>query len=233
MNKTTRNYVFAAGLFLLFAVFTFMVAKVDVKSVLVTNIADAEAQKESISIGFASINEAVRDCFAFNKTWYTITKLTGAVAILFAGLFALLGLAQLVKGKSLAKVDKDIYALAITYLVVVILYVIFEKLEVNFRPVDLGEGLEASYPSTHTMLALSIFGTAMIQFKNRLKNGNIRLAAQILTAVLLAVTVVGRLISGVHWFTDIIGGIILGGAIIMLYYAMQYSIEVKRRNGEK
>lgn len=231
MTKKNRNYVITAALFILFALFTLLVTKVDVKELVVNNLSSSEGEAVYTSVGFAAINEAVRDTFAFNKLFYTITKLTGVIAILVAALFALLGVAQLVKGKSFANVDKDIYALAITYVLVIIAYILFEKLELNYRPVDLGEGLEASYPSTHSMLALSIFGTAMIQFHKRLHGNQLRMIVQIVSAILIVITVVGRLIAGVHWFTDIIGGVILGCAFIMLYYSMQYAIEDKKKNG--
>lgn len=212
MNTTKRNYYVTAGLFILFAIFTVLVVKVDVKNV--------DVNGNTFNIGFAAINEAVRDSLSFNKFWYTVTKLTGVLAILVAALFALLGIAQLVKRKSIVKVDKDIIALGITYVLVIIFYVIFEKLEVNYRPVDLGEGLEASYPSTHSMLVLSIMGTAMIEFHKRLRDNKIRLTVQAVAALVIVITVVGRLLSGVHWFTDIIGGIILGSAFIMLFYTL-------------
>ena len=42
-------------------------------------------------------------------------------------------------------------------------------------------------------------------------------ALQILCAVIIGVTVIGRLISGVHWFTDIIGGILISAALLALF----------------
>ena len=214
-----KNYLITGVLFILFAVFTVLVTKVDVKPIGL----------EGTEIGFAGINEAVRDSLSYNEMWYTITKITGMIAILVAALFGLLGLAQLIRRKSFAQVDKDIYALAITYVLVIAFYVLFEKMAINFRPVDLGDVLEASFPSTHSMLVLSIMGTAMIQFHRRLKDSRIRMAAEIISALLIVITVVGRLLSGVHWFTDIIGGIILGTAFIMLYYSMECSVRKMRK----
>ena len=135
---------------ILFVVFTVLVKFVDVLPV----------GPENSLVGFAGVNIWVHQLLGTNSYGYELTQMFGVLALLAAAAFALLGLVQLIKGKSLRKVDSRLLWLGLVYIIVIILYVLFEKLAINYRPVILDEGLEPSYPSTHTMLILTIFGTA-------------------------------------------------------------------------
>jgi undecaprenyl-diphosphatase len=90
---------------------------------------------------------------------------------------------------------------------------------VNFRPVLIEGYLEASYPSSTTLLVLCVMPTAMMQFSFRIKNPIIKCGAQGSVGTFTIFMVLGRLISGVHWFSDIIGGIFLSAGLILMYYA--------------
>lgn len=88
-----------------------------------------------------------------------------------------------------------------------LLYFLFEKVVINYRPVLIEGVLEASYPSSTTMLTPCVIPTAILQFKSRIKNVAIRKTVLTVLAIFAAFMVIGRLISGAHWLTDIIGGI--------------------------
>ncbi len=176
---------------------------------------------EATPIGFAGLNTAVFKLLGTNELCYKITQAFGIVAILTAGFFAVLGLIQLIKKRSFLKVDRELLMAGIIYFIVIILYVLFEKLAINFRPIVLDEGLEASYPSTHTMLILTIMGTAIPLSSRYIKNSKLSIAVKITSIAIMWLTVIFRLLSGVHWFTDIIGGVLISLCLISLYKALK------------
>ena len=205
MKKFANSYIFAS----LFVVFSLWIRLFDVQPV----------GPEGSKIGFASLNVAVHEFFGMHLFWYKLTQLLGVLAIAVAAVFAVVGLVQLIQRKSLLKVDKKILMLGVIYFLVIMLYVLFEKVPFNYRPVvlDPAEGLEPSYPSTHTMIILTIFGTAVGILSDYIKNTKLVLLLKITALVIMAVTIIGRLICGVHWFTDIAGGVIISLFFINLF----------------
>lgn len=210
-----RNYIASAILFGAFVLLTLLVLKVDVQPI----------GPEESKIGLATINHMVNESLGSHMIWYKITEYTGYFSLLVAAGFGLIGLVQLVKRRSLFKVDKDILLLGGFYVLVMGTYALFEKVVINYRPIIMDEGLEPSFPSTHSLLVVAIMGTAVYQIGNRVKQTGIRNLLRILAYVIIVVTVIGRLVSGVHWFTDIIAGVLLADAYIMLYYAIARTIE--------
>ena len=151
--------------------------------------------------------------------WYHITDWLGIIPIFMAMVYSLIGLIQLIKRKSLFKVDKEIIILGLFYLIVISLYVLFEKVIINYRPILMNGFLEASYPSSHTLMTICLCGSSIIINKKLFKN-KIANIINVLSLIIIIITVIGRLISGVHWFTDIIGRILISVALIMNLYAV-------------
>jgi len=209
-KRITLSYIISGILFLLFALLIVLLKTVDIKAI----------GPESSAVGLATVNKAVFDFFSVNFLWYTITDYLGFVAFAAALFFAIIGLVQIIKRKSLKKVDPQLLALGAYYIIVITFYLFFEKVVINYRPIILNSNLEPSFPSSHTMLVLTIMSTAMLLFPLYFKKKALVIALEIISLVVIAVTVIGRLISGVHWFTDILGGILLGSALFMLYYAV-------------
>ena len=220
-SQTKSNVIITACLFLVFIIFTIVVKYVDVKAV-------GPLQSE---VGLASINLAVFKVFGTSKVMYDITEILGYLTFIVIAFFAGFGLYQLIKYKSIKKVDYKILVLGGFYVVVLIFYALFEIVIVNYRPVLVEGGLEASYPSSHTMLSVCVISSAMIIASEMLsgKKG-LSITVVIIGYALILLTVIGRLLSGVHWFTDIFGGVLLSFALIMLFYTAIEFIREKIEN---
>ncbi len=218
--KSKKYFVSSIVLVVLFAVWIGLILHVDVQAI----------GPEGSKIGFATINRFVHEKIGVHMIWYNITEVTGFIGLLTAFVFGCLGLMQLIKRKSLRKVDRNIYVLAAFYVLVVALYEAFEIFIVNYRPVLMEGELEASFPSSHTMVTICIMGTAIIELKRMIKQGTMRSLLIALSYIVLIVTVVGRLISGVHWFTDIVGGLIIGCAMILLYAGVTEALKENKNN---
>ena len=187
---------------------------------LIKTVDVAAVGPEGTEIGLSKLNVAVHNLFGENLGWYKVTNVLGYLAILIGLCFAAMGGLQLIYRRSILKVDKEILLLGALYVVTVIFYIFFEKVIVNYRPILLpdGEGVEASFPSSHTMLSCVILGSGLQLLKKYgKKNTTLELVLTVVFAVMLALIVAGRLISGVHWFTDILGGILLSVALLNAY----------------
>jgi len=174
---------------------------------------------EGTRIGLAHINQYVLDLLGVNIFWYTITDWLGLAAIAVALVLELMGFLQLVKRKSFLKVDKSILMLGGLYMIVISLYVFFELVIVNYRPIIMPGAVhpEASFPSSHIMMVCVIMGSAMVLIKQYVKSNLARMVLQVMCAAVILVTIYGRLISGLHWFTDILGGLLLSLALLLFY----------------
>lgn len=222
-KNNLKNFIIAIALLVAFLVWTVIVMKVDVKAIIPIG-----------SVGLSAMNFGFRELVGFNETLYKITDVLGLVPIAFALGFAVLGFIQLVKRKSLLKVDADILVLGCFYIAVMILYFFFEKVIINYRPVRIDGKDEASYPSTTTMLVLFIIPTAIMQLRNRIDERK-DVLRNVITVGLCAFTafmVIGRLISGVHWLSDIIGGILLSAGLVVLYVAIVKAIKGRAESVE-
>ena len=208
-SQTKLNVIITSCLFLAFIIFTILVKCVDVQAI----------GPLGSKVGLAGINEAVFKVFGVNQTIYNVTEILGYLTFLIIAFFAGLGVYQLIKGKSIKKVDYKILALGGFYVVVLLFYVLFEVIIVNYRPVLIEGELEASYPSSHTMLSICVVSSAMIVLTEML-NGKKAITITVVAVgyALILITVIGRLLSGVHWFTDVFGGVLLSFALIMLFY---------------
>ena len=216
VNKK-RNIIISVVLSVFAIVYTLLVKFVDVK----------EVGPNNSKVGFANLNKAVFRVFGENIHWYNLTKYLGYIFVLIVLAYAVIGIIEIVKRKSLFKVDKELLVLGCFYVVIGLMYVLFEKVIVNYRPILVDGVLEASYPSSHTMITLCVCGSAIIINSKLFKNNIVRYLNIALSFVMILM-VIGRTLSGVHWFTDIVGGVIISSALLMIYYTIIDRLENKK-----
>lgn len=211
-----KNFCIAICMLVVFLLWTVAVRFIDMQAI---------GPQESI-VGLATINQFVHNLTGVHLSLYTITDWLGLVPLIFVMGFGTLGLIQWIKRKHLLKVDYSILILGGFYIVVMAVYVLFEMFIVNYRPVLIGGILEASYPSSTTILVMCVMLTAIMQFNTRIKNNILRRSISSVITVFIVFMVMGRLVSGVHWLTDIAGGILLSTGLVLMYRAI-ISLEVK------
>lgn len=213
--KNKKNILICVLLVLISIIYTLLVKYVDTSTI---------GPNGSV-VGFSSLNSFVFNLTGNNMTLYKITEILGIIPILIALMYAVIGLIQVIDRKSL-KVDKELIALGILYIIVILIYVFFEKFIINYRPVIIDGVLEASYPSSHTLLSICICGSALLINKYLFNNKKIYKYINIISIISMVLIVLGRLLSGVHWASDIIGSIII--SITLLKILETYYLSIKK-----
>lgn len=210
MKKNEKKSLLIGSIFIaMFAVWTVLILTVDVQPL----------GQNGTSIGFATFNCWFHHFTGVNMVIYTITDWMGLVPVAICLSFAGIGLVQLIKRRSLFRVDADIMILGVYFVIVFLAYAIFEMIPINYRPILIEGKMEASYPSSTTLLVLSVMPALIEQIQRRLSGITAKRIIKIVEIAFSAFMVIGRLVSGVHWFTDIVGGVLLSDGVFMLYKA--------------
>ena len=197
-------------------------------TILIQHIDVQRVGPHETDIGFATFNVWFHQMTGVHMLIYTITDWLGLVPIIICMCFGLMGFVQLVKKRSLLKVDPDILLLGVYYVLVILSYLIFEMVPINYRPILIDGNLEASYPSSTTLLVLSVMPTLKYQVDRRIVNSVFKNAIAIFAIVFSAFMVIGRLISGVHWATDIIGSVFLSSGLFLIYQFLTDYTDLKK-----
>ena len=208
-KQSKQKFLWAVCLLAAFVLWTLAVIRVDVQAI----------GPEGSSVGFAALNGAFHTLTGVHLALYNLTDLLEVVPLGIVLGFGVLGLVQLIQRKSLLKVDYSILVLGGFYVLVFAAYMLFEVLALNYRPVLIEGVLEASYPSSTTLLVLCVMPTALSQLNSRIHDERLKRGLACVIVAYTALMVFGRLVSGVHWLTDIIGGALLAAGLVTLYNA--------------
>ena len=178
-------------------------------------------------VGLATMNSMFQNIVGVNFTYYNIAEVMGYVIWAIFGVFALAGFVQMIKRRSIIKVDRNILVLGGMYFILFALYVLFSKVAVNYRPIIMpGETMpEPSFPSSHTMMAIVVAVGTMMQLKYYVKKKSTRTFLMFDLTIIMLITVAARTLSGAHWLSDIIAGILVSLTLISLYCAVYNSVK--------
>ena len=221
MERDQKKHLWTGlGYLLAFALWTLLICCVDVQ----------EAGPMGRRVGFAALNLWFHRLTGVHMALYTVTDWLGLVPIAVCLGFGTLGLIQLLRRKSLRRIDPDILLLGLYYMLVIFGYLFFEAVPINFRPILIEGQLEASYPSSTTLLVLSVMPTLKLQIDRRSASAIIKKIVGVFTALFSAFMVLGRLTAGVHWASDIVGAVFLSLGLFFIY---RYGVELSDRRREK
>ncbi|MBR3239372.1 MAG: phosphatase PAP2 family protein [Oscillospiraceae bacterium] len=217
MNRRELKGFMPGGVLLLaFLVWTILIQTVDVRPVGVNGT----------NIGYAAVNTWFHRLTGVHMGLYTVTDWLGLVPIAVCVGFGLLGLDQWIRRRSIARVDRDILLLGGYYILVILGYLIFEMIPINYRPILIDGAMEASYPSSTTLLVLSVMPTLLFQINRRAKSQTVRRMTAAFVILFSAFMVIGRLVAGVHWLTDIVGSVLLSAGLYSWYRAAVLAMAV-------
>lgn len=210
MKRKTRQLYSGLLWLSLFALWTILIKTIDVQP----------AGQAGTEIGFAASNIWFHRLTGVHMALYHITDWLGLVPVFICMGFGIMGLLQWIRRKTLWKVDSDILLLGIYYLVVILGYLVFEMIPINYRPILIEGRMEASYPSSTTLLVLCVMPTLYFQMDRRCQNTFLKKLFKAVTVLFSSVMVIGRLLSGVHWLTDIIGSVFLSCGLFCIYQSI-------------
>ena len=220
MKRNEKTHLLAGiGFLIAFLLWTVLIRCIDVQA----------AGPGGTNVGFAAFNLGFHKLTGVHMTVYTFTDWLGLVPIAVCLGFGVVGVFQLIRRRSLLRVDPDIILLGLYYVLVILAYLVFEMVPINYRPILINGALEASYPSSTTLLVLSVMPTLKFQIDRRAEKPLIRKVTDIFAITFSAFMVIGRLIAGVHWATDIIGAVFLSMGLFLLY---RYAVDVADRRRE-
>ncbi len=219
--KAKRTLWVGVGLLAAFVLWTLLIVSVDVQHV----------GQNATAVGFATFNTWFHRLTGVHLWLYTVTDWLGLVPIAVCMGFGALGLIQWIRRRSLFRVDLDVILLGVYYILVIFGYLIFEMVPINYRPIPIDGHMEASYPSSTTLLVLSVMPTLMLQIKRRCRSKALRVTGYALSVSFSAFMVIGRLTAGVHWATDIIGSAWLSFGLFALYHAAVLFSDKRKENG--
>lgn len=207
--KNKRNIIMSVIMTIFTGIYIYLVKTVDVKAI---------GPKNS-SVGFSTINKAFADLVGSNMTIYKLTEIFGLLVFIIVGVYGIIGIYQLFKRKSLFKVDREIIGLGVLYVLMIGMYLLFDKIAINYRPIIIDGELEPSFPSSHTVLAICTCVSSLMVYKKYVP-AKFQNLVMFTTVLLLTLVFLGRTLSGVHWISDILGGVIFSLTLLTYFYTI-------------
>ena len=202
-KKQKLWFVLSVAMLTLFVIWTLVVKFVDVDQV-----------------GLSHLNQFFWQHCGKYEIWARITKWLGYLCILVVACLVIWQVVQWVRRKSLWRVDKNLLLFNLVGVLFLVVYVFFEIVVINYRPLLDNGVAKASYPSSHAMLFVVVLSLLIWQVWHYYKSKSWQVILTVALTIFMVIGVVGRLFSGVHWFTDIVAGVIMGYSLVCFYLGL-------------
>ena len=195
----------ATALTVFFLVFTLTVKFVDV-------------QKDGTqSIGWATVNFWWRDVVGVQSVWHVISHIVLGASFVALGVILFWQIIHFCRVRKLRLLPRHWWYFYLTLVVLAGCYALFEFLPLNYRPFLVNGIAEVSYPSSHVLMLTTLCPLLVLVFARSTTNKIWVRLATVVGVVCWVLGVVARLLSGYHWFTDIVGGGLLGATLVAWY----------------
>lgn len=211
-KKNLIWWILAATMLVAFSVWTVLIKTVDVRAV----------GADGVVVGLAGLNDWWWGLCGTKAVAKLLSDLVGyLVLVLLVGL-AVWQVVVAIRGRSL-RLARHWWVLDGVIVALLVCYLVFELVVVNGRPLLVDGALKASYPSTHTLLFAVVLPLVAATVWREINNRPLRFTVAAVCGVLLVAGVILRAIAGVHWLSDIIGGLFLAATLVFTYLALTIS----------
>lgn len=219
MTKQGKKWFLAA----LILTAVFVVLTITVKYVDQKNIG-------SQVIGWATINLWWRDIIGVRNFWQIASHIFAAITLIILVMFLVWQAIALLRRKSFRTMPRHWWFFDLTLIALALCYIVFQIMVINFRPLLIDGVAELSYPSSHVLLLATLWPVFILTLSREVKSRPWLRVASVIGIIVMTVGIIARLLSGYHWFTDIIGGIMLGAVLTCWYQALtvRYNLPVPK-----
>ncbi len=195
-------------------------------TVLVLTVNVKPTGPDGVTVGLAGLNAGWWQSTGTHAWAEKISDWLGYLTLLMAVGLAVWQIVVAVRGRSL-RLARHWWVLDGVIIAAVACYLLFELVVINGRPLLVEGALKASYPSTHALLFATVLPWVAVIVGREVKNRPLVITVAVLCGVMALAGVILRAICGVHWFSDIIGGILLAGALDFIALALAVKPQTK------
>ena len=206
-HKRQSWFLIATTLTVFFVVFTLTLKLVDMQS------------DSSQFIGWASINIWWRDLIGVHFSWHIISHFIALISLLVLTGILIWQVITVFHRRKLSALTRNWWVFDITLLALGLSYLLFQIVAINYRPIQVDGAIEISYPSSHSLLITTTWLLIIFRLRREIQSQTWRRILIIVGWTLMLTGVIARLLCGYHWFTDIVGGVLLGTVFAAWYQA--------------
>ena len=212
MQQPKRWWWVAVACTVIFILFTIMVTALDGQTV------------DGHRLGLATMNGWWRDLVGVNAAWRVVSDVVAVGTVFGAVGLLIVQIVAVVRGRGLRPVVRDWWGVDLVLISLGICYGLFQIVVINYRPLLMHGVAEASYPSSHVLLFATVWPLLILTLWRMTKRRWVRVTVMVVGMMVMLAGIVARALSGYHWLSDLVGGVLLGVTLVAWYLALQYNL---------